>query len=119
MYSRFLILQRHVAGENKSIFHSFLHVRVASSMIQNQPPDEPAGLKTTLGVSGDKHRISWSAQDGTGPTQTAWALGLAVNKDDVFPFQGHAHSIKKAHQAQWKEEFALAWCLTASATEES
>lgn len=69
MYSRFLILQRHVAGENKSIFHSFLHVRVASSMIQDQPPDQPARLKTTLGVSGHKQRISWSAEDGTGPTQ--------------------------------------------------
>lgn len=30
------------------------------------------------------------------------ALELAVNKDDVFPFQGHAHSHKKAPQAQWK-----------------
>lgn len=119
MYSRLLILQRHVAGKNKSIFHSFLHVRVASSMIQNQPPDQPARLKTILGVSGHKYRISWSAESGTAPTQTAWALLLAVNKDDVFPFPGHAHSIKKHTRHSGKKEFALAWCLTASATEES
>lgn len=53
-----------------------------------------------------KYIISWGAgwsENGPGPTQTAWALVLAVNKDYVFPFQGHAHSHKKAHQAQWKK----------------
>jgi len=56
-YSRLLKLQRHVASKNKAVGELLRHVRVTSTMIQNQTFDETRSQLVTLLHLQDFHHV--------------------------------------------------------------